>query len=318
MSISAGLGLADFPFSGAKAFWRWVAACEQGGVDSLWQTDRLVSDQPILECMSVMAALAGATERIKFGMNVASLGLRDPLLLAKQCATIDVLSGGRLLPAFGIGNIRAPDWGATGRDSRGRGQRTNEGLEVMTRLWAEDSVDFDGTYYRYSGASISPKPTQKQLPIWLGGSSAAAIHRTARYGTGWQAGFETPDEVVPVIRSIKAMLVEEGRRIDDDHYGAGFAYRFGGWEDEPVIRSARMYETRSGRDPRRAIVAGDGDDIMHRIEEYVTAGISKFVLRPIGGGDEDVLAQTHRLIDEVLPAVARLNNGPGSEAAHGP
>ena len=309
MTISAGLGLADFPFSSAKAFWRWVAVCEEGGVDSLWQTDRLVSDQPILECMSVMAALAGATERIKFGMNVVSIGLRDPLLLAKQCATIDVLSDGRLLPAFGIGSIRAPAWVATGRDSKGRGLRTDEGLELITRLWAEDAVDFDGTYYRYRGASISPKPVQRQLPIWLGGSSAAAIRRTAHYGTGWQAGFETPEEVGPIIKSIKAALAEEGRRIDEDHYGAGFGYRFGGWEDEPVIRAARAYQTRSGRDPRRAIVAGDSDDIMCRMEEYVTAGISKFVLRPIGGGDEDVLAQTHRLIDEVLPAVALLNDG---------
>ena len=106
MSIAVGLGLMDFPFSGAKAFWRWVALCEEGGIDSLWQTDRMVSREPILEVMSTMAALAGATKTIKFGMNVASVGLRDPLLLAKQCATIDVLSDGRLLPAFGIGNVR--------------------------------------------------------------------------------------------------------------------------------------------------------------------------------------------------------------------
>ena len=101
MGIGVGLGLADFPFSDARAFWRWVDLCEEGGVDSLWQTDRLVSRQPILECMSAMAAIAGRTRRIKFGMNVASVGLRDPLLLAKQCATIDVLSEGRLLRAFG-------------------------------------------------------------------------------------------------------------------------------------------------------------------------------------------------------------------------
>ena len=83
MGIGVGLGLADFPFSDARAFWRWVDLCEEGGVDSLWQTDRLVSRQPILECMSAMAAIAGRTRRIKFGMNVASVGLRDPLLLAK-------------------------------------------------------------------------------------------------------------------------------------------------------------------------------------------------------------------------------------------
>jgi len=117
MTIGVGLGLMELPFSSGAAFRRWVDLCEEGGVDSLWQTDRLVSEEPFLEVMSVMAALAGRTQRIKFGMNVASVGLRDPLLLAKQCATIDVLSDGRLLPAFGIGAIRAPDWAATGTET---------------------------------------------------------------------------------------------------------------------------------------------------------------------------------------------------------
>ena len=179
MSIAVGLGLADFPFSGAPAYWRWVAQCEDGGVDSLWQTDRLVSREPILECMSVMAALAGATKRLKFGMNVASVGLRDPLLLAKQCATIDVLSEGRILPAFGIGTVRAPDWQATNRPTKARGKRTNEGLELISRLWSEDSVDFEGEFYHYTGVSIAPKPVQKKIPLWIGGSSDAAIRRTA-------------------------------------------------------------------------------------------------------------------------------------------
>ena len=109
--------------------------------------DRLVSDQPFLECMSAMAALAGATKRLKFGMNVVSLGLRDPLLLAKQCATIDMLSNGRLLPGFGIGSIRAADWQAMGADTAGRGQRSNEALEIISRLWLEDAVNFKGDFF---------------------------------------------------------------------------------------------------------------------------------------------------------------------------
>ena len=76
MSVGVGLGLTEFPFAGAADYWRWVDLCEAGGVDSLWQTDRLVSRQPILECMATMAALAGRTRRLRFGMNVVSLALR--------------------------------------------------------------------------------------------------------------------------------------------------------------------------------------------------------------------------------------------------
>ncbi len=276
-------------------------------MDSLWQTDRLVSEEPFLEVMSVMAALAGRTKRLKFGMNVASVGLRDPLLLAKQCATIDLLSEGRLLPAFGIGAIRAPDWAATGTDTKGRGRRTNEGLEIIARLWVEDSVDFEGEFYRYKGAMVAPKPVQKKLPLWLGGSSPAAIRRTARFGTGWQAGLETPEQVAPVIAAIKDALARTNRRIPADHYGAGFDFRFGSWNDPPMQRVAKAFEARFHRDPRDGIVAGDKSTIMQRIEEYVGAGASKFVLRPIGTDDDDVIDQTRRLIEDVQPAVQALN-----------
>src|SRR5712664_851743 len=202
MSVAIGVGLTEFPFAGAAEYWRWVDLCEAGGVDSLWQTDRLVSRQPILECMATMAALAGRTRRLRFGMNVVSLALRDPVLLAKQCATIDVLSQGRLLPAFGIGSPLGPEWQALNIDTRTRGKRTDEALEIIARLWREDSVDFAGTHYRLAGASISPKPVQPDLPMWIGGASEAAIRRTAHYGTGWQAGGETPADAGKVVAAI--------------------------------------------------------------------------------------------------------------------
>src|SRR5580704_17685194 len=168
MGVGIGLGCAEFPFSGAAAYWRWIDMCEAGGVDSIWQTDRIVGRQPFLESMTTMAALAGRTRRVKFGMNVVSLAFRDPVLVAKQCATIDMLSQGRLLPAFGIGSSAAPEWKALHLDTATRGRRTDEGLEIVRRLWSEDDVHFAGTHYRLDGVSISPKPVQAALPMWIG------------------------------------------------------------------------------------------------------------------------------------------------------
>src|SRR5271168_5476089 len=216
-NVAVGVGLMGFPFSGASAYWRWVDMLEAGGVDSLWQTDRLVSPTPFLECMSVMAALAGRTRRLKFGVNVLSLAMRDAVLVARQCATIDFLSEGRLLPAFGIGSPLGPEWKTLNLDTKTRGRKTDEGLEVIRRLWAEDAVDFEGVHYRLSGASISPKPVQPDLPMWIGGSTEAAIRRTARFGTGWQAGGETPEDIGAVVGAIRAAAIAEGRPIDDDH-----------------------------------------------------------------------------------------------------
>ena len=309
MTIGVGLGLMELPFSSGAAFWKWVDLCEAGGVDSLWQTDRLVSRRPILECMSAMAALAGATRRIKFGMNVASAGLRDPLLLAKQCATIDFLSGGRLLPAFGIGSTLGPDWKATGRPVEGRGRRVDEALDVIAALWRGERVTTDGEFFRYREASISPLPVQADLPLWIGGSSRAAVRRTARIGSGWLAGRESPAEAGRAVAAIRAACAERGRHIDDDHYGAGFYYRFGR-PDEPFVkeRLEALAQRFPDRDPRDALVVGDAGDVVARIEAYVRNGVSKFILRPVGPTDEEVFAQTKRLIEEVLPTVEAMNH----------
>ena len=290
-----------FPFSGGQAYWRWVDLCEEAGVDSLWQTDRLISSEPYLESLTSLAALAGRTRRLKFGMNVLSLGQRDPVLVAKQCATIDFLSGGRLLPAFGVGSDRSPEWAAMNLDPKVRGARTDEALEIIQRLWTEDKVEFEGRHYRLTGATISPKPVQPDLPIWIGGSSPAAIRRTARFGTGWQGGAETPAAAGRVVAAIKAALLESGRTIDEDHYGAGFPFWFGGPEDGGVAQTLATYRGLGLADPLGYFAIGDADSIIARIEAYIDFGISKFILRPMGRDDVELMHQTEALLSQVLP-----------------
>lgn len=307
MTISAGLGIANFPFEDARGFWRWVDVCDNGGVGSLWQSDRIIGSDDSLECMSVMAALAGGTKRLKFGMNVASLGLRDPVVTAKACATIDVLSDGRLLPAFGVGSARSRDYVATGTPTKGRGKRSEEGLEILSRLWSEEKVTMQGEYFQLEDASISPRPVQQPLPLWVGGSAEQAIKRTAKWGTGWQAGIESPEEVAPVITAIKARTRDFDRTIDEDHFGAGFGFRFGS-PDEPIVaRYLELLTQRLGKQPEGFVAVGDTPDIMRLLGRFRDAGVHKFVLRPIANGTDDMIDQTKRLIDRVLPEVASLN-----------
>lgn len=302
MPVRAGLGLAEFPFSDAAAFWKWIDLCDAGGVDSLWQSDRLTGPQPFLEAMSVMAALAGRTRRMKFGMNVLSIGFREPLVIAKACATIDFLSNGRMLPAFGIGNLNSPDWTATGLPKEGQGGRTDEALDIIAALWRGETVDTDGKWFRYKAASIAPLPVQKPLPLWIGGSSPAAIRRTGRIGTGWSAGLESPAQVAPVVAAIKAAAIACGREMDPEHFGAGFFYRFGPGDDPQVAaRRAGLQKAYPTRDLSDIIVTGGAAEILQRVADYHAAGITKFILRPLGRGDEDIYDQTRRLIETVLP-----------------
>ena len=206
--------------------------------------------------MTTLAAVAGRTRRIKFGVNVVSVAMREPVLLAKQCATIDVLSNGRLLPGFGIGSPRGAEWTSMHLDNTTRGRKTDEALEIISRLWTGAPLDYEGKHFRLTGASIAPVPVQPDLPMWIGGSSDAAIRRTARLGTGWQAGPETPQTVGEVIAGIKRALAETGRTIDEDHYGAAFAFRFGGPDDPGVARVMEQYKARTGRDPAESVRDG--------------------------------------------------------------
>ncbi len=315
MSIGVGLGLAAYPFSGARAFWRWIELCEAGGVDSLWQSDRLVSPQPALEPMALMAALAGGTERLKFGMNVVVLPLRDPLLVAKQCATIDHLSGGRLLPAFGVGNARSADWEAAGLSPRFRGARADEALELLTRLWSESDVSFRGEYYSVRGLTIAPGPVQQPLPLWIGGASEAAIRRTARVGTGWLGGLQTVAQTRETVAAIRRASSEAGRPLDDDHYGATFAFRFGSRDDAAVEQAAAPLRRLGGELLDDYLAVGDAGAILARLESFVEAGVSKFVLRPLAGDDAGMLEQSRRLVAEVLPVVASWNERARTAAA---
>ncbi|MEM9620822.1 MAG: LLM class flavin-dependent oxidoreductase [Pseudomonadota bacterium] len=307
MGIGAGIGIANFAFEDARGFWRWVDICDNGGVDSIWQSDRIIDAAPNLEVMSVMAALAGGSRKLKFGMNVASLGLRHPVLMAKQCATIDVLSNGRLLPAFGVGTALSRDFTATGTPTKGRGKRTDEGLQIMSRLWQEDKVSFQGEYYTLDEATIAPKPLQNPMPLWVGGSAKQAIERTAAWGTGWQAGIENAADIKPVISAIKQRAGELGRKIDDDHFGAGFSFRFGS-ADEPIIqRYNEMLSKRLGKDPSGFTAVGGVAEMMALVHDFHAAGAHKFILRPIASGADEMIEQTRLMVEKLIPEIDALN-----------
>jgi probable F420-dependent oxidoreductase len=291
MKVRVGVGTAGFAFDAPRDFFAFAERCEAAGVDSLWQSDRLVGAEPQLEAMAAMAALAGATSRIKFGMNAVVVTHRDPLVLAKECATIDFLSGGRLLPVFGVGFEGDPAFRATGRDPKQRGRRADEALELMSRLWAGEKVTFAGQHYRWDGAEIAPLPIQQPLPLWIGGHSPAAIRRTARLGTGWLAGLQPPAEVGRVIAAIQAELARSGRTIDPDHYGATLPCRIG----EPDSALAERF-ARAGAQ----LALGSAAAIVARAREYVAAGATKLVLIPLARGTAALMDQAERLAGEVI------------------
>lgn len=304
--IGVGLGLGGFPFSSIDAFRRWIDVCEDSAIDSIWQSDRVVSRDPALEPMTLLSVIAGATRRLKFGTNAVVLPFRDPVTFARQCATLDHLSDGRFLPTVGVGRGDAPEWAATGRSPKGRGPRCDEALEVMTRLWSGESVDFAGEHFALAGATISPRPKQQPLPLWLGGASKAAIRRTARFGHGWLAPLQTPEEAGVTVAAIRAESQRVGRPIPDDHYGATILFRIGAPPEgagrpgadaratEPVAAEMR-------RRVERIQAIGDAEAVLARVREFRANGITKFIAIPMASTADEMVEQCRLLATEVIP-----------------
>lgn len=301
--IGVGLGLGGFPFSSIDAFRRWLDACEDSEIDSIWQSDRVVSREPAFEPMTLLSVVAGATRRLKFGTNAVVLPFRDPVTFARQCATLDFLSDGRFLPTVGVGRGDAPEWLATGRDPKGRGKRCDEALEVMTRLWSGERVDFEGEHFSLRDATIAPRPKQSPLPLWLGGASKAAIRRTARYGSGWLAPLQSPEEAGRTVSAIREEARRIGRPIPDDHYGATIVFRIGPKDPPEAAEPANPSPERAAHAERlRSIQAIGGPEVvLERLRAFRQHGVTKFIAIPLARTADEMIEQCGLLSREVIP-----------------
>jgi len=305
MGVRVGVGVGRFVFDDVSGFRTWLDLCEAGPIDSIWQSDRVLSNEPFHEPLALLAVVAGATRRLKIGMNAVVLGFRDPVTFARQCASIDHLSEGRLLPVIGVGNGGLDAWKATGRSPAGRGQRANEALEVITRLWREEKVSFTGDSIRVEDATISPRPVQQPLPLWIGGSSRAAILRTARYGTGWLAGLQDVESAIATAAAIRAEADAQGRSIPHDHYGATVLYRI-----EPEGASPEASVESPLRAASKLVVTGSAETIVEHLAAYARGGVTKFVAIPVARDQQDLMEQTRLLARDVIPAAMQLPTAP--------
>ncbi len=308
MGIRIGVGFGRFPFESMKSFRSWLDICEAGEIDSIWQSDRILSREPYLEPLTLLAVVAGATRRLKIGMNAVVMGFRDPVNFARQCASLDVLSEGRLLPVVGVGRGDSPEWPNTGRSAKGRGSRANEALEIITRLWCEESVTFEGEHYQVRDATITPRPVQTPLPLWIGGSSPAAIRRTVRFGSGWLAPLESPEQAGKTVEAIKAEARAQGRKIPDDHYGASILYRLRAGKSSDDFGRDQPAEVRKRL--AKLTVVGDAEAFMARVAQYQSVGVDKFIAIPLASSEREVIEQTRLLDKEVIPGLQSRSREP--------
>ncbi len=235
-----------------------VAGLEARGFDSLWLSEVLTA--PMADPLVGLAFAAARVRRLKLGTTMVLPG-RNPVRLAKQLATLDRLSGGRLLVTFVVGLNRPAELRALGVDGARRSAQLDELMPLLRRLWSEDHVDHAGPTWTLEDVSVHPRPVQQPLEMWLGGTAPAATERAGRLADGWLPSLCEP---------------AAGRAISPEHFGVSIGY-----SREPLdpARLGRLSGSARRVDP--GLVPVGLGALRTLIERYVDVGLSKFVVRPL-------------------------------------
>lgn len=304
MKVRIGMAPTTLPAGkeGADLFWRTMDLCDTLDFDSVWLSDRPVGPRISMEPMVGMAAVAGRYPKLKFGTSVLILSIRQPVLLAKELATFDYLSGGRIFPAIGLGQDDPREYEAMGTRKEERGRRVDEAIPLLRRLWTEDNVTHHGEFYTLNDVTVEPKPLQKpSIPLWIGGRSTAAQRRIGRLGDGWLCSSATAAEMEEGIRVINATAIEAERSVPEDHMGANIGFRIDTNKDVAVEKASPFaVRLRPDADFASYAALGTSEDVVSTLRDYVAAGVTKFVLRPMCL-PEEMEEQLRRAGEDVLP-----------------
>jgi probable F420-dependent oxidoreductase len=303
------------PTASPEAVRTLAQQAEALGFDAVWFADHLLiphqvasvypyaadgvyrsnPDHPFYEPLSVLNFVAGCTQRIRIGTHVLIIPYRHPMFTAKALATLDVLSGGRLILGAGVGWM-AEEFQALGLSTYAeRGAVTNEYLRLFKELWTAERPQFQGKYCQVTGVGFQPKPVQKpHPPIWIGGHSTPALRRAATLGDGWMPiglrpqSLLEPADMEGKIARLRTLTRQAGRP-----------------EDAVTISfTAPVVFTRTSA-PTRALLSGNPDEIATDLRQYQALGVRNFNINLPGGSIGQQQEVMEQFIREVVPLVPR-------------
>ena len=278
-------------------------------------------DRDFFESMQTLAYLAAVTHRVKLAVSVLVLPNRHPVLFAKQAATLDVLSAGRLILGFGVGPptlTRGVETTRLGRhrtnaekeydafDVPGnRGPRTDEYIEAIYALWSQESATYQGRYVSFEALDMFPKPVQQpRPPVLIGGRSEHALARAARYGDGWNPSQVSVDEYRKGVPRLRELYNQAGR-AGPQYLGITQILTVAATDD---AAHEQAYPTVAQVCPseeayRERTLVGSPATVAARLNEFHEAGVNWVEVRPVYPTIENLIEQMRMLRDEVLPAV---------------
>ncbi len=267
---------------------------EELGYESIWTTDHVMMSvatpkppyHAIFEAVSVMAWVAALTTRVRIGVSVLVLPQRHPVLVAKQLATIDRLSGGRVVLGVGAG-WHEQEFRYLNADFHQRGRIQDESIQVLRHLWRTPEEPFRGQFFSFEQQHFAPPPAQAGgPPILVGGLAQRALERAARYGDGWHASRISPEEFETRARTLAQLT--GGRRL-------------------PLSLRMNVTSTRGRRDDGirgdRFVMGGDMGQILEDVRRYAAAGCELIAIQPWEGDREAYVEIARTFAEQVMPRI---------------
>jgi len=268
-------------------------ACEDSGFDSVWATDHIIMPAELrepygqlIEPLITLAWIAAGTEKLKLGTSCIVLPQRNPILLAKQAAALDVYSKGRVILGFGAGWAEQ-EFAYLNADFGKRGKVMDESIRLMKALWKDEVVNFEGDFFRVRGALFFPKPVKKEIPVWIGGNGATAIRRVIMLGDGWHP-------VGPDLEDFRSG-VEKIRRAGRD---VTFSMRM-----TTDVRKKRETYVGTSRE-RRIAVSGSSSEIRKQIDDYAGAGLQYYCASINHPAAAEIIRDVRKFSSEVMHSYA--------------
>jgi len=299
----ANIGLAwvnPAPLTKPENAVNFAKKCEAMGCHSMWSIDRIAYDN--LETLTVLAAAAGATQRIRLGTSVLLGNTRHPTHLAKIVATLDFISNGRFTLGLGFGS-RDNDYKAVEIPYEHRGSRAVEQVQLMKRLWTEDNVTHKGRFFNVENVTIGPRPIQKPYPpIWTGGSAEVALKRSGTWADGYICGSSAIADFQTTWEKIAGYARSAGRNPNTIER-ASLAFMAINDDKTKAVKCVEDYTMRYYGRIRNPVesssIVGSPEQCVERIQYFLSKGLSTLI---IGVADPDP-RQLDLFGEKVLPKI---------------
>ncbi len=278
---------------GAEDLVKMSQVCEEVGFDSVWATDHIIMPSELkepygrlLEPFITLSFAAAATEKLRVGTSSLVLPQRNPVLVAKQAAALDVFSKGRVILGFGLGWAEK-EFGFLGADFRRRARVMDESIRLIRKLWSDEVVNFEGRYFRVKDAVFMPKPVQKTIPIWVAGNSDGAVQRAIRLGDGWHpVGLD-----IVHYREGAERIAKSGRKLT-------LSVRM------TVDVRKKREDTVAPSGERRTSFSGSPAEIRGSVDSYASAGLEYCCVSILHPTAEEIIADVRKFSSDVMKSYA--------------